>query len=176
MAERTQPENIVKANSVIGVKVKSKGNENLGKIEEIMIDKLSGDVHYVVLSFGGILGMGEKLFALPWRSISYSPADSSFIINIDKDTLKNAPGFDKNDWPDMADPLWEQTIKAYYNKFDDMEDTVRDVAESAKGTLIRGSQEVKQSGEDWVNYIQTHPIQSILFGIVGYFALKGVAK
>lgn len=107
--------NIVKSAEVIGVTVKNPEGDKLGKIEEIVLDKLSGQVHYVVLSFGGILGMGDKFFAFPWKSISYSKDDKSFILNVSKEKLKGAKGFDKDHWPDMAQEQWAQDIKSYYN-------------------------------------------------------------
>ena len=82
------PNNMVQATSVIGVDVQSPTKEDLGKIEDIMIDKLSGEVHYAVLSFGGILGIGDKLFALPWRALHYSVENKCF-------TLKTAKAFPK---------------------------------------------------------------------------------
>jgi len=106
---------VVKATNVINVDVKSPSKENLGKIEDIILDKRGGQVRYAVLSFGGFLGLGDKLFALPWKSIHYSPEDKSFILNVDKEKLKNAPGFDKNNWPNMADPQWEKSILNYYD-------------------------------------------------------------
>ena len=69
---------IVKADAVVGVKVINAQQEDLGKIEEMMIDKSSGKVAYIVLSFGGFLGMGDKLFALPWHSIHYSVEEDCF--------------------------------------------------------------------------------------------------
>lgn len=179
-----KPENIVNANSVIGVKVTNNDKENLGKIEEIMIDKSSGEVQYVVLSFGGILGMGEKLFALPWRSISYSPEDSAFILDMNKEKLENAPAFEKSNWPDMSDPLWKKTINSYYGIVDEVKnegkdkakETMQDITNSTKKVLEQSSEEVKKSGKDWVDYLQNHPMQSILFAIVGYFALRGAVK
>jgi hypothetical protein len=107
---------IVKATSIINVTVKNAQKETLGKVEDIMLDKLSGEARYVVLSFGGFLGMGDKLFALPWKAISYSPEDSCFICNIDKEKLKNAQGFDKDNWPDMADQQWVQSLRDYYGE------------------------------------------------------------
>ncbi len=106
--------NIVKASDVIGVGVKNLENENLGKIEEVMLDKETGDVRYVVLSFSEFLGLGGKLFALPWRAISYDTNLECFILNRKKETLKNAPGFDKDHWPDMASPSWSAEINRYY--------------------------------------------------------------
>lgn len=106
---------IVKANAeVIGREVRNKNKENLGKVEELVLDKISGNVRYVVLSFGGFLGMGDKLFALPWKQLEYSPEDKAFIISLTKEKLERAPGFDKNNWPDMADPTYEKSISAFY--------------------------------------------------------------
>jgi hypothetical protein len=107
---------LVRANDVVGVAVKNRLNEDLGKIEEIVLDKKTGHAAYVVLSFGGILGMGNKLFALPWHSISYDTNKDCFILNETKERLEAAPGFDKNNWPNMADRTWAESIQSYYGK------------------------------------------------------------
>jgi sporulation protein YlmC with PRC-barrel domain len=105
---------IVNADDVVGVDVINAQGENLGKIEALMLDKLSGKVAYVVLSFGGFLGMGDKLFAMPWHLFDYNPTKGKFLITMDKERLKNSPGFDKNHWPDMTSPVWVRTINEYY--------------------------------------------------------------
>lgn len=106
--------NIVNANDVIGVEVRNLQDEKLGKIEALMLDKLEGQVAYVVLSFGGFLGMGNKFFALPWSVFTYNEDQECFIIAIDKETLKNSPGFDKDHWPDMSNATWRSTIYQHY--------------------------------------------------------------
>ena len=105
---------IVKADDVVGVKVKNAQNEDLGEVEAVMLDKHDGYVHYVVLSFGGFLGMGEKLFAMPWEIFSYDDDEDCFIINVDKEKLKNSPGFDKDHWPNMSDTTWSQGVRDYF--------------------------------------------------------------
>lgn len=105
---------IVRTDEVIGVNVKNAQGENLGKIEEIVLDKLTGEARYVVLSFGGILGMGDKLFALPWNAIHYNDNHDCFMLSIDKEKLKMAPGFDKDHWPDMANTTWSRSIYSFY--------------------------------------------------------------
>ncbi|WP_454783595.1 PRC-barrel domain-containing protein [Legionella sp. WA2022007384] len=102
--------NIVKSADVIGNEVKSTQLEVLGQIEEIVLDKFSGEARYVVLSFKSL---GEKYFALPWKSINFNEKEECFILNIEKSTLKNAQGFDKNKWPDMA--TWHTTIDSVYD-------------------------------------------------------------
>lgn len=80
--------NIVKTEDVIGKEVKSPELESLGEIKEIVMDKLSGQTRYVVLAFGGFLGMGSEYFAFPWKSISYNENEDCFILNVDKSKLK----------------------------------------------------------------------------------------
>ncbi|KTD56471.1 PRC-barrel domain-containing protein [Legionella shakespearei] len=106
--------NIVNADDVIGVNVENIQNESLGKVEAIMLDKTSGQVAYVVLSYGGFLGMGDKLFALPWSIFSYDASEDCFKIPLDKEKLKNSPGFDKDHWPDMSNTTWRNSINTYY--------------------------------------------------------------
>lgn len=106
-------ENIVRTEDVIGRDVKSPQLEALGEIEEIVLDKYNGQAKYVVLSFGGLLGLGESYFAFPWKSISYNKNEDCFILNVDKSKLKKENGFDKDNWPDMAQ--WPATIDTYYS-------------------------------------------------------------
>ena len=105
---------VMASKEVVGTKVINSANEDLGKVIEVMIDKASGKVAYVVLESGSFLGMGGKLFALPWHSITYDANKEGYILNIDKERLKNAPGFDKDHWPDMADRTWGATVSKYY--------------------------------------------------------------
>lgn len=105
---------IMSASSLIGDKVTNHQNESLGKIEDIMIDMASGRVAYAVLSFGGIAGIGDKLFAVPWQALRLDAPNKQFILNASKERLKEAEGFDKNDWPAMSDPTWARTTHSFY--------------------------------------------------------------
>jgi sporulation protein YlmC with PRC-barrel domain len=102
------------ADTLIGNDVYNQNNEDLGDIKEIMLDMTNGQVSYAVLSFGGFLGMGEKLFAVPWDALKLDTEHKRFVLNVDKDRLESAPGFDKDHWPDMADQAWIDKINAYY--------------------------------------------------------------
>ncbi len=102
------------ADTLIGDDVYNHSEEDLGDIKEIMLDMRSGEVAYAVLSFGGVLGMGEKLFAVPWQSLTLDTVNKRFLLDIDKEQLKNAPGFDKDSWPDMANDDWKNDINAFY--------------------------------------------------------------
>jgi len=89
-------------------------DENLGDVKEIMLDMSTGRVSYAVLSFGGILGMGEKLFAVPWDALTLDTVNKRFTLNVEKERLENAPGFDNGSWPNMADQTWTRGIHDYY--------------------------------------------------------------
>jgi sporulation protein YlmC with PRC-barrel domain len=109
------PSNVIAAKKVQGTPVTNPQGENLGEIEDVVIDKLDGNVRYAVLSFGGFLGLGDKLFALPWEVLKYNEGQGAYVINVDKDTLQNAPGFDEDDWPDMTDQSWSARVRRHYN-------------------------------------------------------------
>ncbi len=108
--------NLMKASDLKGDKVRNRANEDLGKIEEIMIQLDSGRIGYAVLSFGGFLGMGNKLFAVPWHAMSFDSSKREYILDMSKDKLKNAPGFDKNNWPDTENPDWDKEVQGFYGK------------------------------------------------------------
>lgn len=102
------------ASTLIGDPVRNPKGENVGELKEIMLDVESGRVAYGVLSFGGMLGMGDKLFAVPFDRFRVDEEEHHLVLNVDKETLKNAEGFDKNDWPDTTDPEWERKIHDFY--------------------------------------------------------------
>lgn len=102
------------ADTLIGNDVYNYQDENLGDIKEIMLDTRSGRVAYAVLSFGGFLGIGEKLFAVPWNALKLDTGNKRFVLDTDKERLKSAPGFDKDAWPDMVDRSWETQVHAFY--------------------------------------------------------------
>lgn len=102
------------ADTLVGNDVYNHKGEDLGDIKEIMLDVHSGKVAYAVLSFGGFLGMGEKLFAVPWSALTLDTKNKRFVLNVEKDRLKDAPGFDKDKWPNMLDGSWAKDIHLYY--------------------------------------------------------------
>ncbi|MDO9104850.1 MAG: PRC-barrel domain-containing protein [Methylovulum sp.] len=107
---------VSRASKIIGTKVKSPDDESLGDIKELVIDPESGQVVYAVVSFGGLFGVGDKLFALPWSALHWVRDKEYYLLNVDKTTLKKAPGFDKKHWPDSADKWdqWREEISQFY--------------------------------------------------------------
>lgn len=107
---------VMAADTLQGDKVVNPQGEDLGTIEDIMLDVGSARIAYAVLSFGGILGMGDKLFAIPWGALTLDVDQKCFVLDIQKEQLKNAPGFDKDHWPSMADPVWASQVYAFYKQ------------------------------------------------------------
>lgn len=88
--------------------------EKLGSIKELMLDIESGKIVYAVLSFGGFLSLGEKLFAVPWSTLTVDTENKRIVMDADEERLKKAPGFDPDHWPNMADAAWVKNVHAYY--------------------------------------------------------------
>jgi len=105
---------VLSASTLKGDSVVDAKNEKLGTIEELMVDLGSGRIAYAVLSFGGFMGMGNKLFAIPWSALSVDTVEKRFVLNVRKELLERAPGFDKDEWPNMADQDWGNNIYSYY--------------------------------------------------------------
>jgi len=98
---------VLSAGTLKGDKVTNSQGEDLGTVEEIMLDLKTGRVAFVVVSFGRVNWMpNNKLFAIPWDVLSISFHDKKFILNVSKETLKSAPGFDRNKWPEVPDFGW----------------------------------------------------------------------
>ena len=111
-------ETVFRASKIKGMDVRNGANENLGRVDELVIDMNQHHVKYVALSFGSWFTGGNKLFAVPLHALTLNHANDKafFVAHVSQDTLKNAPGFDKNQWPNMADPNWAKTIDTYYER------------------------------------------------------------
>ncbi|MBI2932289.1 MAG: PRC-barrel domain-containing protein [Planctomycetes bacterium] len=104
----------MQARQIIGTDVENPRGEDLGKVEELAIDVEDGCVAYAVISFGGFLGLGNRFFPIPWRALHFKHDERKAVLNVDKDTLRNAPGFDKNTRPNMGDRVWGAQVHSYY--------------------------------------------------------------
>jgi hypothetical protein len=99
---------------MIGTDVVNPKGDHLGDIKEVVIDPRSGRVAYAVVSFGGFLGLGEKLFAVPFRAFDYEVSKNKYVFDVSKERLEKAPGFDSGHWPAMADEKWNRDVHKYY--------------------------------------------------------------
>ncbi len=104
---------MLSSSTMNGTDVVNLAGESLGNIKDLMIDTSTGDVSYAVLSFGGFLGMGDKYFAIPWQSLTVDTVKEHIVLNVDKERLKNAPGFAKDHWPGSADDYYTR-VRTYY--------------------------------------------------------------
>jgi len=109
-----------RSSEIIGMKVRNPANKDLGSVNDLMIDMNAGKVRYAALSYGGFLGLGNKLFAVPWTSFGFQQDANSkahhLTLAVDEEQLKNAPGYDKDKWPNLADPTFGKDVDTYYQK------------------------------------------------------------
>lgn len=111
------PERWQKATDLVGKTVRNpQTNEDLGTLNDIVIDPDTGRIIYGVLSFGGFLGLGDELFAIPWGSLELASDYKAINLSVDKERLKNAEGFDEQHWPNMADQRWAAKTHDYYGR------------------------------------------------------------
>jgi sporulation protein YlmC with PRC-barrel domain len=102
------------ASTLTGDNVRNPGGDDLGHLEEIVIDLETGRVSYAVLATGGFLGLGDKYFAIPWDLLTVDTDNKEVVLDVSKETLENAPGFDKDNWPDIHDRTWVADVYRYY--------------------------------------------------------------
>ncbi len=103
-----------RAKTVIGMKVKNSQGEALGEIHDLVLNFDNGNIAYVVISSGGLLGVGDTLRAVPWKALSLNSQADGFTLNLDQTAWKNAPSFKDNDWPEVADRDWNRQLESYY--------------------------------------------------------------
>lgn len=132
---------IHRASALLGTRVENLQGEYLGKIEDVVIDPEDGIVAYAVLSFGGLLGLGETYFPVPWKSLQDKPgAEKTLLLDITKEKLKNAPHFDKGQWSSLADRRWGSDIHTYYAQqvyWERLEELQQEVKETAMSPRTR---------------------------------------
>lgn len=105
---------LLSSSSITDDSVKNAAGDDLGDIKDLMIDTESGTVVYAVLSFGGFLGLGDKLFAIPFQALEVDRENEVLRLNISKERLENAPGFDKDNWPSTANRDFVDEVYEYY--------------------------------------------------------------
>lgn len=112
----TEPPRTLSSDSLSGTRVVDPKGGELGNVRTLMIDLDGGRVVYGVLSFGGFLGFGDKLFAVPWNSLEIDTEREVFVLDMDEERLRRMPGFDKDDWPDFADERFHRAVHTAYGQ------------------------------------------------------------
>lgn len=105
---------VMRSSTIVGSAVRNLKGDDLGKIQELMIDVATGRIAYAVLAYGGFLGMGDKLFAIPWEALMARSDERQFVLDLDEATLKTAPGFDRDHYPTTADANWLSNVYTHY--------------------------------------------------------------
>ena len=101
-AQARDKSGVLKASELIGMSVQGTDGKKLGDIKDLVIDPEEGGVEYAVLEFGGFAGIGDKYFAVPWEALELDQTNKKLSLDVHKKELKDAPGFDKNNWPDLG--------------------------------------------------------------------------
>jgi sporulation protein YlmC with PRC-barrel domain len=128
----------MRASKLIGKDVKNAAGESLGEIKDLMVDLKGERVHYAVLGFGGALGLGDKLFAYPVSAFRAGAGNDDLVLNVSKEKLKDAPGFDKDHWPAWGSDQYRRDVDRYHgNK-----------AGSASAQLMRASKLIGKNVDD----------------------------
>ena len=113
--DKRETANLIGSDKVEGTPVYRSNGERVGKIERIMIDKLTGKVAYAVMSFGGFMGIGEDYYPLPWPLLTYNPRLDGYEVNIGEQQLKGAPKYSKHENWDWSDAARGRKLYAYYD-------------------------------------------------------------
>lgn len=116
MEHARETNTLIGADKVEGTKVYNRAGDHLGEIHEVMIDKLSGNVAYAVMSFGGFLGMGEKYHPLPWSALDYDTSVGGYVVDLSKEQLEGAPTYGVDEDPHWGDRAYEKRVHDYYGQ------------------------------------------------------------
>ena len=113
---KTPTPSLLSASSLSSDNVYNRQDEKLGSVKDFMLDLSTGNIAYAVLSFGGFLGVGDKLFAVPWEALDVDTENKRFVADISEEHLEDAPGFDKDNWPSQPDREFVNRVYAHYGR------------------------------------------------------------
>lgn len=139
-----------RSSTLVGMDVRNPEGQELGSIEDLVIDMESRQIRYAALSFGGFLGLGDKLFAVPIKALTlkHDEEDHYFVLDVPKEKLETAPGFDKDAWPDFGNPEFGAEVDAFYG-------TAK--SDTHSGTVVSASEEKlvmrDEAGEEYSHII-----------------------
>ena len=111
-----EAESVIYGSKLIDREVKNMAGETLGRLEELVLDVEDGCLVYAVVRFGRGMAKAGKLFAVPWRAMQLAKDEATLLLDIEKASAENAPSFDKNSWPNMADRRWGRSIHTFFEQ------------------------------------------------------------
>lgn len=104
---------VISSDKVEGTSVYNANGDKLGSIDDLMIDKYSGNVRYAVMEFGGFLGMGTDRYPLPWSMLKYDTGVEGYVVPVSKSQLENAPSYAPTETPEYSDE-YGRKVHDYY--------------------------------------------------------------
>ncbi len=114
--QATPNRNMYLGSKIIGATVRDPQENKLGEIADLVLDSRRGEVAYVVVAIGGVMGMGSRYHPIPWKALQASDDGKYYVLHADRETVSKAPGFERGKWPDMADQKWNADVEGYWNK------------------------------------------------------------
>lgn len=118
MTSQSSSRELILGERVTGTEVFNEAGEHIGELDDLLIHKTSGKVVYALMSFGGFLGMGEKVHPLPWEVLRYDTAKDGYVVPINKEALKNAPSLDLDNIDELgSDAAWNLQLHEYYSPY-----------------------------------------------------------
>lgn len=105
----------IRAKKVIGTSIKDASGATIGKVEDIVLDKLSNHIMFAIVGFGGFLGMGEKFHPLPWSALDYDEDANGYVVNVTKEQLKAAPAYTMEELTQSDGMQYRDRVYEYYN-------------------------------------------------------------
>jgi sporulation protein YlmC with PRC-barrel domain len=105
---------LFRSSAVVGSSVKDLNGKDAGKVEDLLLEP-DGDVEYAVISFGGFLGVGDKLYAVPWSAVVVDRSERTVHVDVKKETLERSPSFPRDKWPDPNDREWGREVRKIWS-------------------------------------------------------------
>jgi sporulation protein YlmC with PRC-barrel domain len=105
---------LIGADDVQGTSIYNPAGDNLGSVQDVLIDKVSGKIAYAIVGFGGFLGIGDRHYPLPWDKLKYDLALGGYVVNLDRHTLEGAPSYATDETVGWEDPAWSKRVYDYY--------------------------------------------------------------
>lgn len=112
--EINETDRLIASDKVEGTAVYNRQEERLGTVHNFMVDKVTGQVAYAVMSFGGFLGMGQSYHPMPWKVLDYDTRLGGYVVDLDRDKLEKAPSYIASDMPNWSDRTYGNQIDKYY--------------------------------------------------------------
>ncbi|HYD94869.1 MAG TPA: PRC-barrel domain-containing protein [Noviherbaspirillum sp.] len=107
---------LYRGSQIIGSNVRDASGRKIGQIKDLILDARRGEIAYAALSFGGVTSTGNKFHPVPWTALEPGDDGSHYILRADRETISQAPGFDKRQWPDLADQAWHAEVERYWGR------------------------------------------------------------